>query len=196
MCIAARSFDYPRKSAKGRGKKISISPTIKIGLISSNNEIKTLMPQRIKDCSKDVLAVCSKCHQCLGKGLSHRCLIKQSASNILNTIDTLPDQVTDTIVSGLLKKKADSTYEISSTAKQKNVPFQLATEGSKSRVILNPKIKNPVEISHENLHDLQIGLGNLSETKMKKVTNWVRTQVGRKSIPDGYKDTKLRRVLY
>ena len=125
------------------------------------------MPQRIKDCSKDVLAVCSKCHQRLGKGLSHRCLIKQSASNILNTIDTLPDQVTGTIVSGLLKKKADSTNEISSTAKQ-NVPFQLATEGSKSRVIHNPKIKKPVEISHENLHDQQIGLGNLSETKMKK----------------------------
>ena len=107
----------------------------------------------------------------------------------MNIIDTLPDQVTDTIVSGLLKKKADSTNEISSTAKQ-NVPFQLATEGSKSRVILiNPKIKNPVKISHENLHDLQIGLGNLSKTKMKKVTNWVRTLVGRKSIPVGYKES-------
>ena len=59
----------------------------------------------------------------------------------------------------------------------------MSTQGSKSRVIVKPMIKKSVEISHENLHDLQIGLGNLSNKKMLRVSNWVRTQVGRSSIP-------------
>ena len=66
-------------------------------------------------------------------------------------------------------------------AKLTNVSLQLSTQETKSHVIVKPIIKKSVEISHESLHDLQIGLGNLSN-KMLHISNWVRTQVGRSSI--------------
>ena len=55
---------------------------------------------------------------------------------------------------------------ISSNSKHKNVSLQLATPGSISRVVLNPKVKEPACISHESLHDLQIESGNLPVNKI------------------------------
>ena len=115
---------------------------------------------------------------------------ENAASNILNSINTIAGKVTYQIASGLLKKKTESMCSNTSFSniKHKNVSLQLATQGSISKVLLNPKIKEPTFISHESLLDLQIGLGNLSDNKMRKVSNWVRTHVGRKSIPVGFKE--------
>ena len=104
ICITAKSFDYPRTPLKRKKKESSFSPKIKVGLIAAQDEAKIPMLEQLEKHSNNILLVCSKCHQQIGKGLRHKCIIKNVASNILNSIDTLPDKETDQIASGLLKK--------------------------------------------------------------------------------------------
>ena len=89
------------------------------------------MLQQPKEHSKDILVVCSKCHLQIGKGIRHNCVIENASSNILSSIDTLPDKVNDQIASGLPKKKAESMCSnISSNSKHKNVSLPLTTQSS------------------------------------------------------------------
>jgi len=181
ICITARSTAISKGPVGGRGKKRSISPTIKTGLVAAQRAVSVPKIRKEPTGHDCKVRICSKCHAQIGRGIKHQCKIANTASNILNSIESMPDKVAQQVASGILKKKADSI-----AGNTRNVSLQLSTKGVSARVVLNPISKEPTVISHESLHDLQIGIGNQSSTRMRKVSNWVRTHVGRSSIPPGY----------
>lgn len=90
-----------------------------------------------------------------------------------------------------------------STGSTSDANITLASKGRPTRVSLNQDSQHskPTIVTHEKLDELQSGLGNLSNKKMKGTANWMRTIFGRKSIPSGYKahlaeESKLLDDLY
>lgn len=54
------------------------------------------------------------------------------------------------------------------------------------RVVVNPNEKKDITFSEERLDNLRVNLG-LSSNKMKSIANFLRSNVGRKSVPVDYK---------
>ena len=177
ICITARQQgNISQKSKRGRGKKRSLSPTIKVGLFAAmDQETQTEVTSKA---SKSTVSICKKCLLQIGQGVNHHCTAGNAVNNILDTLEVLPDKVAEQVASAIIKKKAEGV-----AGKTQNVQLELTTKGSKSRIVLNPEKKPEINISHESIHDLQVGIGNPSNTSMKLVSNWLRVQLGRKSIP-------------
>ena len=124
---------------------------------------------------KQVINICSKCKQEVGRGKTHKCSFSSTSFNIISQIEDLPRKQKDQIASELLFQKTGGKDH-------KTVQLDLHTKGSKLRVTLNPeKEKERVELTHSALDSLSLDLG-LSNTKVKKVNQFIRTQFGRESV--------------
>ena len=183
ICLTARQRGNIKHNNRGRGKKRSLSPTIKEGLIAAKDDV---LPSEHKLKVKSTYTICQKCHLHIGQGVKHKCTTGQASENILNNISNLPEKVSEQIASALLKRKADKE---NISGSKSNIDIELSTKGRKAKVTINPEPKTSINISHERLHDLQVGLGIPSNTKMKVVSNWIRTELGRKSIPANYNNS-------
>lgn len=181
ICITGKATHFRATVAKKIGVKRSLSPELKVGLEAVK---EPLISKELSDPKKSKISTCPKCWLEIGKGIRHDCKVTKVSENVLNSIQSLPDKVQDQIATTLLMKKAEETVGTTD-----NAMLKLATKGRTARVVLNPApLQEPTLVSHEKLDELQSGLGNLSNTAMKGTANWVRTVLGRASIPPGYKN--------
>ena len=90
------------------------------------------------------------------------------------------------IITSLLQKKANVSTG-GRNGQQKKVELSVSTKGKKLKVLLNPKLDVRPVFSKESLDNLQIGLGVVSDLKMKKITNWIRAHAGKKLISPYYR---------
>ena len=183
ICLKARSHaTIPLNKKVGRGIKKIPNSVITDGLVAAKESepINPITPTKTPVNNKKNCAVC---FQVIGKGIRHPCKVSKASSNVVRALDNFPDTVAEKVVSEILVTKATTTVGTS-----KNASLSLSSKAKNTRVVVNPKeISTPI-ITHESLDTLQQGLSNLSNTKMKGMANWCRTNLGKKCIPPGYKE--------
>lgn len=137
------------------------------------------------------LSICETCLQVLGKGLPHRCVVSRSSKNavhILNKTD-IPNKQKEQVAVTIIKTKVDqqNINQPTFSERYKNVPVNLTTGGRKATVILNPTPnRSSPFFSEEHLDNLQTNEG-FSGRQMEKITNFIRSSAGKKSIPSHYR---------
>lgn len=135
------------------------------------------------------VSICKKCYQEVGKGKRHpnNCN-NQVHENIVQIVAKIPEKKQDQIITALLKRKLDSqSHQNPGSSQSTGGHVVLSTHGSKARVQLNPRIVEDVVFSEKSLDNFQLHMGS-SINQMKKFTNFLRTHVGRKSVPSNYLD--------
>ena len=181
ICLTARSTAHtPPK--KGRGKARILEPNICKGLFAAKEDdpIDLVTPTKAPN---PIIKTCGVCLQPIGKGIRHDCKTSNASNNVVKTLENLPENVSDQVASTIISNKATT-----SSGSTRNAPISLTTKGKPMRVLVNPSKSSDPVITHESLDNLQAGVGNLSNTKMKGVANWCRTTFGRKCIIPGYKE--------
>ena len=63
--------------------------------------------------------------------------------------------------------------------------MNLSTGGRQTKIVLNPSIKKSISFDEESLDNFRINVG-VPGNQMRKITNFIRCKVGRKSIPLRY----------
>ena len=140
------------------------------------------------------LKICELCLQVLGKGLEHRCAgsrhhkISKNAMNILDRAtvsNKQQEQIAVKIIKNKIDQKENTTFR--SSKSYKNISVNLSTGGKPAKVTLNPATsKRAIFFSPDHLDNLQTNEG-FSDRKMEKITNFIRTSAGKKSIPSNYR---------
>lgn len=83
----------------------------------------------------------------------------------------------------IIKKKAAS--EAHDVTKLNNLQLNFSTTGRKTRIIVNATEKKEIRFTEESLDDFRVNLG-ASTNKMRRITNFLRCNIGRKTIPVNY----------
>lgn len=183
ICSTA-TFKGHTKLKKGRGhfreinNVINVSSGSNVFLQSNEQEQKSI--ETIQRNSNSI-KVCRTCFQEIGKGIYHDC--KNRRENIIKLIENVPEKSQEQLASYIIKKKTDS--ELSSKRSVKRLQF--STGGRKKRCIINGIENKQVIFSEENLDTFRIHLG-LSDRKMIKVTNFIRCNAGKNSVPSNYRE--------
>lgn len=181
ICLKGRSKAHtPPKS--GRGKTRKLDPKICKGLFAAKEDAP-IAPETSTQTPIPVIKTCGVCLQSIGKGVRHDCKANSASANIVRTLETLPDKVSEQVASAILCSKASMA-----SGSAQNTSLSLVSKGKPTRVLINPSTSSQPVISHEDLDNLQAGVGNLSNTKMRGVANWCRTTFGRKCVEVGYKE--------
>ena len=220
ICLTARDKRPFRNFNKGgRGKtyvnEVTIdSETGMFGAMFNDTSPDPVIPPKEE---QSRLTVCGKCHSEIARGKSHTCTVAASSVHVVDKVLQLPDKQQQQVITGLIKQQQE-VQSSSSTSKT----LLLSTKGKKVRVSVHPPKERNVFFSEDSLDELQGALENLSNSKMKIVSNWVRCHAGRKAVPphyrkhltersqlakdifnvkkvemDGYKGTKVKRdVVY
>lgn len=84
----------------------------------------------------------------------------------------------------MIKNNISRTHDNSNF---QNIELNLATKGAAARVVYNPKQQKEVFFSADSLNNFQRSSGT-SLNGMQKLTNFIRTQAGKKSIPVSYRE--------
>lgn len=183
VCLTGKHHGHV-KSLKGRGKKRNSNIVIDVsnGIHESSKIESPAIPTVEDNKSKNCILLCKKCFQEIGRGKNHVC--KNPAGNLSNIIDKLSGKDQERIVTDIVKKKIVS--ETSDISKLQNVELNFATAGRTSRIIVNPtEEKKQIKFKAESLDNIRINLG-ASTNNMRKITNFLRCNVGKKSIPANY----------
>lgn len=133
------------------------------------------------------LTICSTCFQTKGKGKRHPCGTPAVArENVIKMVENLPEKQQEQVITSLLKHKSDTAnFPVDSIANIRP-ELHLSTEGSKMRIDINPKKpKLETTFSTESLDSFQVNTAS-TYNEMKKLTNFLRCNVGRKSVPPFY----------
>lgn len=173
ICSIASSFGH-MKVKKGKGH-FRVSQTNKdISEIKKLNLNKLNVPQENKQ--PESIQLCSKCFQKIGKGISHDC--KNPKENLLKLVEQLPEKNQEQVASAIIKDKYDKNG--------KALDFDLATGGRKRKLVVNNNLKKELSFSNDSLDSFRVKI-SASQNQMRVITNFMRCNVGRKSIPKGYK---------
>lgn len=182
ICLTGRFVGHP-KTEKGRGhsrnlKNVINARTGQYGASDIAEPLKKVAPPL----QKTTIKLCTKCGREIGKGLSHICSHK---TNVLDIMKIVPESVQEQFASTIIRKKIDSGETANRHIKDQEV--NLSTKGSKMRVVINPTKPKEIIFSKESLDNVKVNL-NLSQNKMIKVTNFLRSAVGKNSVPSHYQD--------
>lgn len=178
ICLTARHKGHG-KMPIGRGVQRTFNTVINTPNGRRGNSNISSLPKKVIERLKNSTLVCVSCRQEIGRGIKHKC---NPAKNLESMIQELPDKNQEQIVSGILKKKINCPD--TDRVRIQNVDLSLSTKGSQLRVLVSPLKKPDVKISEEKFDNLRNNM-NLSLTEMKKITNFVRANVGKKSVPKG-----------
>lgn len=204
------------KIVNGRGvKRDSISVTTRNGLLGTKKtvEVKNLVAN--SDEMSNVTPppkICTICFAELFEDKVHLCNQNEAPKNVLTNIGSFPEKTQDNILHKLLASKAKIS---NSSANLRNVEMTLKTGGRNARVVLNPVCKNPVFFSEDKLDNFVANTGllliniivliikimivslGMTLNQMEKVTNFIRTTAGKKSVPPYYRHhaSKKAKVL-
>ncbi|CAH1104522.1 unnamed protein product [Psylliodes chrysocephalus] len=178
ICLTA-AFKGHVPNKKGRGHFRSTPKQIQTSCEKQN----TSRPPQPENAS-----ICKKCYQQVGKGKRHPSNCNnQVDENIIQIVAKIPEKKQDQIITALLRRKLDSqTHENPGSAQSKH-SHMLSTRGSKARVQLNPRIVEDIVFPEKSLDNFQLHMGS-SLNQMAKFTNFLRTHVGRKSVPSNYRE--------
>ena len=128
--------------------------------------------------SPESINLCTSCFQEIGRGKSHTC--NNVKNNLIKIFEKLPEKSQEQLLSCIVQKKIDSDPTLD--GKSQNIDLNILTAGRVKRMTINPVLNKNVLFDEESLDNL-IGA---SSSEMKKVTNFLRCHVGRKSIPVAY----------
>lgn len=188
LCITARYCGH-QKAKVGRGLKRQESKVINAsnGLYGASNTVNLSKIEEIKNEPRRSIHVCKECFQEIGRGKNHSCGAPAKArENILKLVRKLPDQQQEQVASSILREKVDiQTESNSERIKQLNNETVLSTLGAKMRISINPKQKNDVIFEPDKLDNFQNNTG-ASLNQMKKLTNFLRSAAGKRSVPTYY----------
>ena len=194
ICLTGRHKGH-QPVERGRGNVRNLNVVIDSPKGRRGNSNINVLPKKIQKKRTSTLTCC-KCHQEIGRGIKHSC--KKLLENVESIVFQLPEKNRDQIASVILKKKIE--YDHHDMKHCQNVEVSLATKGRPCNVILNPKITPTIQIPEEMFVNVQNNMG-LSMNDMKKLTNFVRAAIGRKSVPKNIfshlaKQTKLLKDMY
>ena len=179
ICLVAR--DKTRQpEIKPRKSGVFNDISVHHGLYGASSSNK-LPSTRTDIDKKSFVKICPDCKQEVGRGISHSCTVASSSQNVVDLALDLPTKQQEQVISSLIATKAKEKE-----GHTRNVSLTLSTKGATTSVLVNPTEKGNVFFSNENLDNLQTSLG-LSNIKVKKVCNWIRTHTGRKSISAYYR---------
>lgn len=174
ICSTATYFGHVKeKKGKGNFKALQLNVDV------SDKNAFAEQKEQVSN-SKDALQlVCGKCFLQVGKGIRHDC--KKPQENLLKLVKQLPEKNQEQLISSFIQEKCDSAID----KNREGIHLNLATSGRQKRIIVNNSLKKDLSFKEENLDNLRVKLG-VSQNQMKKITNFVRCNVGRKSIPANY----------
>lgn len=188
ICLTGRSSSK-KKIKKGRGQVRTFSIQIdKSNGIHGGSAVTSLPPQRnVIEEPTNLFIMCKICYQEISRGKPHNCGTPTKArENVMKLVESLPEKQQEQVISSVLKRKRqDNSLSGGNVNDVKNCEVQLSTEGSKLRVSVNPKKFKPTTFDVESLDNFQVNTG-ASRNQMRKLTNFLRCNVGRKSIPPHY----------
>lgn len=211
ICLIGRNHPGTLVIEKGRGHVRNLSNQINqfngLNGNSKNNINSFPKKQDLKTIQKNSLTLCSTCYQEIGRGKSHQCGSPAKAcGNVKNLFEKLPEKQQEQIVSSVVKRKISGAAEILE-AENKNHTYSynrdhlLSTGGPKMRILVkSKKIESETTFSSESLKNFQVNTG-ISDNTMKKTLNFLRCNVGRKSVPAYYeaqmaKNSKILEDIY
>lgn len=182
ICSTAR-FTGHRNVLHGRGNKRNLNNAVNTFKDPHSSFTEEELPSTSVENKKpkSFIQLCNECFQEIGKGKVHIC--KNAKNNVVKIVERLTEKEQDQIVTTIIKKKVES--EIREGSSSKNVDFNLSTGGRKTRIIMNPNKEKHYFFNEENLDNFRINLG-ASANAMKRITNFLRTSVGKKSVPAYY----------
>ena len=186
ICLTAkdkRQFSLMKKGGRGKEHVNDVTIDSENGMFgalfndtSPDPAIPTLQQQKR-------ISVCGKCQCEIARGKAHSCTVAASSVNIVDKALQLPGKQQQQVITGLLKHQQGIQPSSSSSSKT----LLLSTKGKQVRVSVNPPKEKNILFSEDSLDELQGALGNLSNSKMRIVTNWVRCHAGRKAVPLHYR---------
>ena len=137
---------------------------------------------RAAEKQRNNVKICLVCHQNIGLGIKYHCKISHALANIVISSKNMPELVSEQVAGKIIRSKGMTTNGGTKayTIKLHN------TNDPDTRIVLNPT-SNSTVFFHKKLDQLQSGLGNLSNKKMRGVASWVRTVHDRKSVPANFK---------
>lgn len=199
ICITARYTGHP-KTKKGRSQ-FKKTDAVKIckhnGMFACKHSIaRGAISQDIVDKDKSIkiqdessMKICTLCFKKLAPGMTHSCATDSSrrkvhteaVRNVNEMIKGLPEKNKLQIVHSILKDKINSLDNVRS----KGVEVELNTHGRSRNITLTKKGEKNVIFLEEKLDNFQNVTGS-SSNHMRKLANFIRSTVGRKSIPKNY----------
>lgn len=195
ICLTGRYVGHVKPEV-GKGHKRNLNNVISTptGRYGASKISKIPKKSRIRN-KKKIIKLCSECGQKIGKGLSHKCL--SSKTKVSDIVKIIPESVQDQVASYVIKSRLDDQFA-SRHIKDKEV--ELSTKGSKLRVTINQTKPKEILFSEESLDNVRVNLG-FSSKEMKKVTNYLRSNVGKNSVPAHYakhmsKKSKILKDVY
>lgn len=108
----------------------------------------------------------------------------------MQNVEKLPLKQQEQIASSILKRKLDlnkNSVSSGSSSNTKNVSLDLSTSGRKMKITVNPKKEEKIVFNTENLDNYGESTG-ASGKEMKKITNFLRSNAGKKSVPSFYRN--------
>lgn len=203
ICQTASSKIH-KKTENGRGHKKSAKVIEKTnGLLAASKVHPDNSITKNVD-KNDKIQLCKKCLSEISKGKIHVCNTNKSHQNIFETVKSLPEHQKDSLIGVLLKDKATNQ---GMPLRLKNVELNLKSGGSNTKIVVNPKPQKEAFYSVDELDNFYINSGRvlgclttfhisytnniqisgLSLQKMEKFTNFLRSTVGKKSVPPYYR---------
>lgn len=180
ICLTGR-YQGHSKVIKGRNHKRTFEVVIDTPKGRYGGSNITSLPKKIKEPRKRFSDnICCSCRQNIGRGISHKC--KNVVQNVESIVLQLPEKQRDQVVSSVLKNKKELID--CNSQHIEDVSLTLATRGRPCTVILNPKKASNIEISAEQFDNFRGNMG-MSLNAMKKFTNFIRANVGKKAVPVG-----------
>ena len=181
VCLTAKSKGHI-KVEKGRGKFRDINKEIDISTgFYESHKLEKLSLNKSSD-SVDLNKYCSKCYQEIKRGKTHTC--KNLRDNIISLVEKLPEKVQQQIATHVIKNNLESQPDLN--GRRVNVDLNLSTAGRSTRITVN-KIDKTVFFDEDKLDNFRVQLA-ASQREMKKITNFIRCNVGRMSIPKNYRE--------
>lgn len=167
------------KGGKGHFKDVSKEIDMTVGYHESKKSEP--LSSSTKLASPELIKLCGKCLQEIGKGKQHIC--NNLKNNAMKIIGKLSEKTQEQVMSCIMKNKLVADSDVKE--KLENVDISVSTGGRKKRITINPSVHKEVVFDEESLDNLRVKLGH-SGSQMKKVTNYLRCHVGRKCIPVNY----------
>ena len=146
-----------------------------------------------------MIKLCSECYREIHKGKAHKCKNRSTyklGQNVLNLVNKLPENEQERIASLVIKKKTEN-----SSLESNNKILELQTTGGKKRkIVLDTKKSKKIKFTENALDNFQVNTGS-SYNEMKKLTNFLRSNAGKNSVPKYYEkhastNSKLLENLY
>lgn len=190
ICLTARMKSHVKTQVgKSHVRNVNVKIDKHNGKYGSSMKLTNISLDRNKSIKKNnIMLICKTCFCEISKGKRHMCnKLRSSHNNLLSIIEQSPDSVQENVAHSLLKKKANISVPHAIENGTKNINLKLKGLGNKElKVVLKPRQNDKIIFSAERLDMYQNSTGTSSKG-MRKLTNFLRSQVGRSCVEKDYK---------